>query len=234
MAINHDYTWNDRASGRNRRRAIAGSLPTDRRDSRRRMATRRNPYAGDPRTRAARAQGYPARSVFKLEEIDRRVRLLRAGQRVLDLGAMPGSWTLYACERVGRAGRVVAVDLKPLAVPLPPQAMALVGDALALEDTVFAAHGPYDVVLSDMAPNTSGAKELDQARSHELFLRAVAVAAAVGRPTSAFVGKLFMGPDFAAARGAVAGAYEICRVIRPEGTRQRSSEVFVVGLGRRL
>ncbi|MBN2195834.1 MAG: RlmE family RNA methyltransferase [Polyangiaceae bacterium] len=195
------------------------------------MTSRRNLYQGDARTRQARAQGYPARSVFKLEEIDRRVRLFKSGQRVLDLGAMPGSWTLYACERVGPGGVVVAVDLKPITVSLPPQAIALVGDALALEDSVFAAHGPFDVVLSDMAPSTSGARERDQARSVELFLRAVAVAGAVGRPGSSFVGKLFMGPDFTAARRTVAASCRDCRVVRPEGTRQRSSEVFVIGLG---
>ncbi len=196
------------------------------------MARRNNPYQGDPRTRQARALGYPARSVFKLQEIDRRVALLRPGLRVLDLGAAPGSWTLYAAERVGPGGRVVAVDLQPITVQLPGHVTPLVGDALALEDAVFAAQGPFDVVLSDMAPSTSGAKERDQARSAELFLRALAVADLVGKVGSAFVGKLFMGPDFAAARGAVAARHRECRVIRPEGTRQRSTEVFLVGLGR--
>jgi len=170
--------------------------------------------------------------VFKLQEIDRRVALLRPGLRVLDLGAAPGSWTLYAAERVGPGGRVVAVDLQPITVQLPGHVNPLVGDALALEDGVFAAQGPFDVVLSDMAPSTSGAKERDQARSAELFLRALAVADLVGKVGSAFVGKLFMGPDFAAARGAVAARHRECRVIRPEGTRQRSTEVFLVGLGR--
>src|SRR5512144_2241848 len=110
----------------------------------------KNPYKKpDQFTKAAKAQGFPARSVFKLEEIDRRVRLLRPGQRVLDLGAMPGSWTLFACTKVGRSGCVVAVDLKPLTVPLPAQAIPIVGDALTLADDRLAAHGPFDVVLSD-------------------------------------------------------------------------------------
>jgi len=198
------------------------------------VARRNNPYQGDPRTRQARALGYPARSVFKLQEIDRRVGLLRPGLRVLDLGAAPGSWTLYAGERVGPGGRVVAIDLQPLTVRLPAHVLTLVGDALALEAAQLVPPGPFDVVLSDMAPSTSGAKESDQARSAELFLRAVTVAETVGKAGSSFVGKLFMGPDFTAVRGAVAATYRECRVLRPEGTRQRSSEVFVVGLGRQV
>ena len=81
---------------------------------------------------AARERGYPARSVFKLEEIDRRLRLLRPGARVLDLGAAPGSWALYAAQQIGSQGRLLAVDLQPLGVDLPAHAQAVVGDALAL------------------------------------------------------------------------------------------------------
>ena len=78
------------------------------------MSRHRNPYAGDPNTRAAKQQGYPARSVFKLDEIDRRVNLLKAGQRVLDLGAAPGSWSMYASQKVGPKGRVLAIDLQAI------------------------------------------------------------------------------------------------------------------------
>ena len=117
---------------------------------------RQNPYARpDQRTRSAKAAGYPARSVFKLEEIDRRVRLLRAGQHVLDLGAAPGSWSKYVAERIGPSGRLLAVDLEPLAVPLPAFAEALCGDVLTLEPAVLERLAPYDVVLSDMAPRTA-------------------------------------------------------------------------------
>ena len=196
------------------------------------MRRRKSPYsAPDAQTRRAQAAGYPARSVFKLEEIDRRVRLLRSGQRVLDLGAAPGSWSLYASERVGPSGRVVAVDLQPIAQRFAPNVSVLCGDALTLEGGQLEALAPYDVVLSDMAPSTSGSKVADQARSHELFMRALAIAARVGRPSSAFVGKLFMGPDFAVVRQALADQYGKSTVVRPRGTRQHSSEVFLVGQG---
>ena len=193
-----------------------------------------NPYARpDARTRAAKAQGYPARSVFKLEEIDRRVKLFAPGQRVLDLGAAPGSWSLYAAGRVGERGAVLAIDRQPIAQTFPPNVRVVEGDALTLETAALSELAPYDIVLSDMAPNTSGSKGADQARSFELFMRAVDVARELGGPGSHFVGKLFMSSDFEAARAALTSAYEKCQVIRPEGTRSRSSEVFLVGLRRR-
>jgi 23S rRNA (uridine2552-2'-O)-methyltransferase len=193
----------------------------------------RHPYARpDARTRAAKAQGYPARSVFKLEEIDRRVRLLSPGQRVLDLGAAPGSWSLYAAERVGARGVVLAIDRQPILQAFPPQVHVAQGDALTLETSALSEFAPYDVVLSDMAPNTSGSKTADQARSYELFARAVVVARELGRPGSHFVGKLFMSADFEAARASLTEAYAKCQVIRPEGTRSRSTEVFLVGLNK--
>ncbi|HEY4122150.1 MAG TPA: RlmE family RNA methyltransferase [Byssovorax sp.] len=191
----------------------------------------KNPYKRpDAFTKAAKARGYPARSVFKLEEIDRRVRLLRQGQRVLDLGAAPGSWSMYASQRVGGAGKVLAVDLAPITAAIGANAVVVQGDALALTNDALATFAPYDVVLSDMAPSTTGNRDADQARSHELFVRAVDVAAALGAPGSAFVGKLFMGPDFEEARRHLRARFAEVRVIRPEGTRANSIEVFLVGL----
>ncbi|MBI4953531.1 MAG: RlmE family RNA methyltransferase [Myxococcales bacterium] len=200
------------------------------------MSSRRqNPYRGaDARTRAAKAAGFPARSVFKLEEIDRRIGLLRAGMRVLDLGAAPGSWSLYASQRLGRGGKLVAVDLAPLTVALGPQAEVLEADAFAPETAAaLATRGPFDVVLSDMAPSTSGDRFTDQTRSFDLFCRALELALGLLRPGGAFVGKIFMGGEFDAARARVRAAFDAVRVIRPEATRQHSYEIFLVGTGLR-
>lgn len=198
------------------------------------MARRASPYKKPDRfTQAAKKQGYPARSVFKLEEIDRRVRLLRAGMSVLDLGAAPGSWTMYVAQKVGPSGRVLSVDLKPIDVGLPPHVTAIAGDALSLEEPVLATHAPYDVVLSDMAPSTTGNRLGDQTRSFELFMRALAVGGSLLKVGGSFVGKIFMGEDFTAARAAVKELFAEERVIRPEGTRANSYEVFLVGLRRR-
>ncbi len=197
-------------------------------------ARSRNPYKkADSFTKAAKAQGYPARSVFKLEEIDRRVRLLRPGQRVLDLGAAPGSWSLYAAKKIGPKGQLLAIDLTLIPGSLGPNAVFVQGDALSLSSEDLARFAPYDVVLSDMAPSTTGSKLADQTRSFELFDRAVDVATALGAPGSAFVGKIFMSEEFVKAREKLRKLYTEVRNIRPEGTRSVSSEVFLVGLGKK-
>jgi 23S rRNA (uridine2552-2'-O)-methyltransferase len=196
--------------------------------------SRPSPYRRpDHFTRDAKKAGYPARSIFKLEEIDRRLHLLRSGMRVLDLGAAPGSWSLYAAQKIGPTGSLFAVDLSPLGTVLPPHAVFLQGDALSLEDGAVAQFAPYDVVLSDMAPRTSGTKIADQARSFELFMRALAVAGALLKPQGAFVGKLFMSEDLRLARTSLKALFSEERLIRPESTRSISTELFVVGLGRK-
>lgn len=191
----------------------------------------KNTYkGGDAFTLKARAAGYPARSVFKLEEIDRRLKLFRPGMRVLDLGAAPGSWSLYVTTQVGASGRLFAIDLEPLAIPLPDNATAVVGDALALDNEALAAYAPYDVVLSDMAPRTTGNRLGDQTRSFELYMRALAVAEKLLRPGGTFVGKIFMGEDFPTAKAETKRLFGEERAMRPEGTRATSYEVFLIGL----
>lgn len=198
------------------------------------MANKGNPYARpDAKTQAAKKAGYPARSVFKLEEIDRRVRLLKPGQRVLDLGAAPGSWSMYASGKVGAKGHVLAIDLSPLRVGVGANATIVQGDAFDVKSDVYLAHGPFDVVLSDMAPATSGARDADQFRSFELVMRAIEVAQAHGAAGSGFVAKIFMSEDFKKAREALRVGWTEVRTIRPEGTRSNSTEVFLVAVGKK-
>ena len=195
---------------------------------------KKNPYAKPDRfTRAAKEAGFPARSVFKLEEIDRRVRLFRPGMHVLDLGAAPGSWAMYAAQKVGAGGKILAVDLEPLTTALPPSTVFVQGDAFALTSDALATFAPYDVVLTDMAPRTTGTRITDQTRSYDLFMRALAVAATLGKPGGAFVGKIFMSDDLPHARAELRKHYATERIIRPEGTRANSIEIFVVGMEKR-
>lgn len=195
---------------------------------------RDNPYKrADSFTKAAKARGFPARSVFKLEEIDQRVRLLKGGQRVLDLGAAPGSWSLYTASKIGQSGRLLAIDLSPVSQALPPGTTFVQGDILTMSDETLGMFAPYDVVLSDMAPNTTGNRVQDQARSFELFSLAMETAARLSAPGGSFVGKIFMGPDFEIARKRLREIYGEVRVLRPEGVRSVSFEVFLVGMGRR-
>jgi 23S rRNA (uridine2552-2'-O)-methyltransferase len=196
---------------------------------------RSNPYRRpDHFTREARERGYPARSVAKLEEIDRRVRLLRPGLRVLDLGAAPGSWSLYAAQRIGATGRLLAVDLQPLRTQLPPQATFAIADVFAAPLDQISIYAPYDLVLSDMAPRTTGMPAADQAQSFDLFARSLELAATLLRPGGNFVGKIFMGPDFPEAKRRVKALFATERAIRSEATRGSSFELFLLGLSRRL
>ena len=190
----------------------------------------------DHYSKRARAERYPARSIYKLEEIDRRVRLIRPGFSVLDLGAAPGSWTLYASQKVGPKGRVVAVDRAALTVRTPANVVYVQADALAIDPpALLAAVGGngFDAVISDMAPRTSGHRFVDQSRSFELFCRAVELAQALCRRGGNFVGKIFQGEEFETARGRVREQFTQVRVIRPQSVRSESYEVYLVGLRRK-
>ena len=186
-------------------------------------------------SRRARAENYPARSIYKLEEIDRRLGLLRRGALVLDLGAAPGSWTLYAAERVGPEGRVIAIDRAALTVRLPGNVETLEADALAVDPAALLERTSgrrFDAVISDMAPSTSGDRFVDQSRSFQLFGRALEIAAELTAPGGHFIGKIFQGPDFEEARRQVRAAFEKARVLRPRSVRTESYEVYLVGLSR--
>ncbi len=183
--------------------------------------------------RRAKREGFAARSVYKLEEIHRRTQILKRGSRVLDLGASPGSWSQYAAERVGPKGYVLAVDLKPLEVALPGHAHAQIGDVNALDAEALGGPASYDIVLSDMAPNTSGQRHADQYRSFSLWMRALEVSDDMLREGGDFAGKIFQGPELEQARKAATERFREVRLIRPKATRQESYEVFLVGLGRK-
>jgi len=178
--------------------------------------------------RRAKAQGYAARSVFKLQEIDAKLRLLRAGQRVLDLGAAPGSWAQYTSQRVGERGVVVAVDLEPLRVSAPNIRCVQRDIALLTEDDLFGI-ASFDLVLSDMAPHTSGQRHRDQYRSFELYMGALRAAERWLAPGGWFVGKIFQGGDFEQARDATRALLGSVRVLKPDASRSESYEIFLAG-----
>ncbi len=181
----------------------------------------------------AKQEGFRARSVFKLEEIDERLGLLRPGDRVLDLGCAPGSWLQYARTRVGPGGALVGIDRFSLDPPLPG-ARTLVGDVLSIEPTELLGElKAFDVVLSDMAPDTTGVRHLDQARSELLFERALDIAEATLAIGGSFVGKLFQGPDFHKLVVRCRQRFDQVKIIKPEGSRTRSIEQYVVGRGYR-
>jgi 23S rRNA (uridine2552-2'-O)-methyltransferase len=181
----------------------------------------------------AKREGFLARAVYKLEEIDAKHELLRPGDRVLDLGCAPGSWLQYARQRVGEHGVLVGLDRGPLQRP-PAGARIVVGDVMsvAIED-LLGELPAFDVVLSDMAPDTSGIRSLDQARSETLFERALEIARAVLAPGGNFLGKLFQGPDFKRLTEEVRTAFHVQKTMKPSGSRQISIEQYVIGKGYR-
>lgn len=185
--------------------------------------------------RKAKAEGKPARSVYKLEEIDAKVRLLHPGQRVLDLGASPGSWTQYAADKVGPQGEVVAYDLKPLAVTLGGNVTFTVGDVFELGrergPLSPGSHvGTFDVVLSDMAPSTMGHQKTDALRSMALCEQALFIAQQLGRRGSALVVKALEGGEVPQLVLSMRKTYKKVTRLRPKATRKESTEIFLIGL----
>ncbi|HTE52931.1 MAG TPA: RlmE family RNA methyltransferase [Kofleriaceae bacterium] len=181
--------------------------------------------------RQAQAAGYRARAVFKLEEIDRKVGLLRPGARVLDLGCAPGSWLQYAAERVGPGGRLVGIDRAPIDVVLPNLRL-LVGDVFEVSREELLGELPaFDAVLSDMAPDTTGIRHVDQIRSEALFERALDLATTTLAHGGTFLAKLFQGPEFQHLVARCRREFSRVKIEKPAGSRAQSIEQYVAAIG---
>ena len=181
--------------------------------------------------RRARREGYRSRSVYKLMDIQKRSKIFRKDDTVLDLGAAPGGWSQIALEYIGEDGKLVGVDLQHI-LPLKG-AQFLQGDIREsetrkeLEKLVPKA----DVVLSDMSPNLSGNYSVDQARSVELSSLALEIASE--RKAKSFVVKVFEGSDFQDFRKAVIDEFGSVRTLSPEASRKQSSEVYLIAKRKR-
>jgi 23S rRNA (uridine2552-2'-O)-methyltransferase len=185
----------------------------------------------------AQKEHYPARSVYKLQEIDEKARIVRRNEVVIDLGAAPGSWTLFAADKVGPNGLVLAVDRQPLSVGLPKQALFVEADVMTLDieviENLLTGEKRIDVVLSDMAPHTTGHRFVDQSRSFNLFSRALEIAERLVRPGGRFAAKIFQGEDFETARDNVRALFTTVKIVKPRSVRQESYEIYLVGLNRK-
>ncbi len=186
--------------------------------------------------RKAKDEGLRARSAFKIDEIAKRFDIFEKGQSVVDLGAAPGGFLQIILNEIGPTGFVVGVDLaaiKPLGRPnVKTAVMDVLADDFAAK--LEALHpGPVDVVVSDLAPKTTGVKDVDLARSHRLAGIALDISRTRGKPGSHFISKLFMGGDFEAFRADVKKVFSDVKVVRPDATRQASMEIYLVGLSKR-
>ncbi len=186
----------------------------------------------DAHYRRAKEEGFAARSVYKLEEMDRRYGLLAARQRVLDLGCHPGSWLQYAAARVGPQGLVVGVDIQPPGVELAAWVRFVQADVLELGVEELKAFAPeYDLVLSDVAPRTTGVMVRDMARSAELTAKALDLALALLKPGGSLVAKVYFGPEVEGLIRRVKAAFSLGKAHKPEASRAASKEIFILGRG---
>jgi len=188
----------------------------------------------DHYSRRAKKERLPARSVFKLQEIQSKHHLIKKGDKVLDLGCAPGSWLLYAANLTGNKGQVVGIDLKPVAEKVPPHVRIYNGDILTLDDRFFESLGKdFNVVVSDMSPATTGNKHVDSARSYNLCQAALSIAQTLLIPGGSFVCKIFQGEDFKEFSDSVRSVFKSHKIFKPQASRKASKEIYIIGLGKK-
>jgi 23S rRNA (uridine2552-2'-O)-methyltransferase len=189
----------------------------------------RKNQAKDPYFQKAKADGYRARSAYKLLEMNEKFRLIRPGDSVLDVGAAPGSWSQVAHGIVGAKGQVVALDIQP--IQALPGVVTIQGDvrdpAIFAQVQALAEHR-YHVVISDIAPNATGIPFADHARSIELSLFALVTALRLLKPGGHFVTKVFWGEEFNLLVTLTKKYFRTVRIYNPDATRKESKEAFIV------
>jgi len=186
-------------------------------------------HVTDPYVRQARQQGYRSRAAFKLLQLDEKERFLRPGKLVVDLGAAPGGWSQVAARKVKPGGRVLAIDLLPIA---PISGVTVLKGDFRGELLPRALEGARaDVVLCDVAPNLSGIGNVDQARTLELTLAAIDFCCRVLEPEGVFVAKAFHGEAFEALLRRLKASFRGVKVLKPLASRGESAETYVVARG---
>ena len=185
----------------------------------------------DHYSRRAKKERFPARSVFKLQEIQAKHHLIKKGDKVLDLGCAPGSWLIYAANLTGNKGQVVGIDLKPVTEKVPPHVRIYSGDILTIDDRFFESLGKdFNVVVSDMSPATTGNKHVDSARSYNLCKAALSIAHSMLIPGGSFVCKIFQGEDFKEFTDSVRSVFKSYKIFKPQASRKASKEIYIIGL----
>ncbi|MDJ0621357.1 MAG: RlmE family RNA methyltransferase [Desulfocapsaceae bacterium] len=186
-------------------------------------------------SKKAKKEQYPARSVYKLQEVQNKHRLLRKGDSVLDLGCYPGSWSLYAAEVVGPKGIVVGVDLQQAeSQPRSGSAeihwlQADITDA-AMITTIRKIRPAFKVIISDLAPRTTGNRWADHQQSINLVRTTLTLAETLLHPKGHYLAKVFQGEDFPVFVQEVKQLFGMVKVIKPKSSRTESREVFVLGM----
>lgn len=181
----------------------------------------------------AKEEGFAARSVYKLQELDHKCKFIKSGQTVVDLGCAPGSWSQWLSQKVGPQGQVIGFDLTPVTMKLPNVSFYN-ADILQTNVKDFLIEHqhpcPVDGVVSDMAPKTTGIRDVDQARSLELCQMALQTAELILKPGGYFVCKIFQSKDFDAFRQQLKKKFGKIDILKPDSTRKSSFEIFLLGL----
>jgi 23S rRNA (uridine2552-2'-O)-methyltransferase len=188
--------------------------------------------SGDHYSRLAREKNFPARSVFKLQEMQDRFSLLKAGQKVLDLGSAPGSWSKYCLQKLGPKGSLVGVDLEPVRA-VPPSG----GRYRFLQGDIFSAEiaaalqrlGPFNLILSDAAPRTSGSSLVDAEGSLQIARRVLELAADTLKPGGHLVVKVFQGGEEGQLLQRMKALFHRARAFKPKASRGESREIYFLG-----
>lgn len=184
----------------------------------------------------AKKEKYPARSVYKLEEAQKKHRFIKSGDTVLDFGCYPGSWSIYAARTVGPQGLVVGVDLqeaKRISIAKAAEIMWFCDDIMAddIVEKMQAIRKSFRIVLSDIAPRTSGNKWVDQQQSLTLVRRVLELAESLLSKDGNFYVKVFEGEDFREFVDSVRKNFKTVKIVKPKSSRSESREVFVLGMG---
>ncbi|HHU88159.1 MAG: SAM-dependent methyltransferase [Sphaerochaetaceae bacterium] len=198
------------------------------------MAKTRRDIA-DHYTLRAHKEGYPARSVYKLEEINEKNQIIKVGDTVLDVGAAPGSWTLYTHRQLIKGkGLIVAVDLNPLELnAIPHTVISYTGDAFSPEiREKLISHGPYDAIISDAAPKTTGVRTVDTSRSEYIGEQILLLAEEHLKRGGNLVFKLFQGGGEQELLTKMRSLFAKAKILKPKASRQDSFEIFLIGLER--
>jgi len=181
----------------------------------------------------ARKEGYPARSVYKLEEIQKKFNIIRPGYKIIDIGASPGSWTMYALKLTKGMGLVVGADLKPMELKKSyPNFLFMQGDIFKEETISFLAEkGPYDTILSDAAPATTGNRTIDTGRSYSLVEQIIGLSDPLLKKGGSMVLKIFQGADDKELSDYMKTIFENVKIFKPKAVRKESFETYFIGMG---